>query len=50
MMGVEAYHAALLRNLLYERAAEVVQPYNIQVGTFVEVRMVGVMALCPALC
>ena len=38
ILGVEAYHAAIVRTLLYQRAVELVKPYNIQVALFVEVR------------
>lgn len=38
ILGVEAYHAAIVRTLLYQRAVEYVKPYNIQVALFVEVR------------
>ena len=37
ILGVEAYHAAIVRTLLYQRAVEYVKPYNIQVALFVEV-------------
>ncbi len=34
---VEAYHAAILRTLLYNKGLEIVQPYNIRVFDFVQV-------------
>ena len=35
---VEAYHAAILRTLLYQKGLEMVTPYNIRVFDFVQVR------------
>ncbi len=37
ILPVEAYHAAILRTLLYNRGLEIVQPYNIRVFDFVQV-------------
>ena len=34
---VEAYHAAILRTLLYQKGLEMVTPYNIRVFDFVQV-------------
>ena len=34
---VEAYHAAILRTLLYQKGSEMVTPYNIRVYDFVQV-------------
>ena len=38
ILPVEAYHAAILRTLLYNRGLDIVQPYNIRVFDFVQVR------------
>ncbi|KAK9836983.1 hypothetical protein WJX81_004318 [Elliptochloris bilobata] len=36
ILAVEAYHAGIIRTLLYQRAVQYVKPYNIQVALFVE--------------
>ena len=38
---VEAYHAAILRTLLYQKGLEMVTPYNIRVFDFVQVSAQG---------
>ena len=43
---VEAYHAAILRTLLYQKGLEVVTPYDIRVFDFVQVS--GWAAFLPA--
>ena len=35
---VEAYHAAILRTLLYQKGLDMVVPYNIRVFDFVQVK------------
>lgn len=42
---VEAYHAAILRTLLYQKGLEMVTPYNIRVFDFVQVRAQGALSL-----
>ena len=45
---VEAYHAAILRTLLYQKGLEMVTPYNIRVFDFVQVSAQGpVSSLWP---
>jgi len=39
---VEAYHAAILRTLLYQKGFDMVQPYNIRVFDFVQVTCVSI--------
>ena len=34
---IEAYHASILRTLLYQKGLEIVTPYNIRVFDFVQV-------------
>lgn len=34
---VEAYHAAILRTLLYQKGSDMVTPYNVRVYDFVQV-------------
>ena len=43
---VEAYHAAILRTLLYEKGTEMVTPYSIRVFDFVQV-ITSLPALVP---
>ena len=38
ILPVEAYHAAILRTLLYNRGLDIVAPYRIRVFDFVQVR------------
>ena len=38
---VEAYHAAILRTLLYQKGLEMVTPYNVRVFDFVQVSSQG---------
>ena len=40
---VEAYHAAILRTLLYQKGFDMVQPYNIKVFDFVQVTCVSIL-------
>ncbi len=45
---VEAYHAAILRTLLYNKGLEIVQPYNIRVFDFVQVTLLAqnLLSIC----
>ncbi len=48
---VEAYHAAILRTLLYQKGLEMVVPYNIRVFDFVQVSVFPPLSLaCGSLC
>ena len=52
ILGVEAYHGGLLRQWLFENGDLVVQPYGIQVVSFVQVRAhacISAAATLPAL-
>ena len=39
----EAYHAGILRTLLYQKGFDMVQPYNIKVFDFVQVICVSIL-------
>ena len=47
---VEAYHAAILRTLLYQKGLELVTPYNIRVFDFVQVRAQSTSCFTVAPC
>ena len=47
---VEAYHAAILRTLLYQKGLEMVTPYNIRVFDFVQVSTQGASLSTVAFC
>ena len=46
---VEAYHAAILRTLLYNKGLDIVQPYNIRVFDFVQVTLSAQQSLLRCL-